>query len=496
MAAASEEEDLHPLLVSAVKAEYLRTFVLSNLQARAAAAGSSSSLGAVLKAAVGGDADVSAFLAGSLSHRGLLARMFGDRLLVDRALSIIWGQSRWDNSDSRWVGCVDALGTADEEPIAVALVGCGAFGSVHARRILACPGLRITWLVDPSRSSAETLAAQPFWEQPPAITTELPEALADSRVGAVIVVSPPSTHYAVAAAALAAGKAVLCEKPLTLDLKEGQALSELTEAPGAPTFVLGYPRRFGIDDHKIRSSILSTLGRPLFYRDVWGVVKGHASEEIHRLNGGGGLLYENSHTLDSYNWTLGTPTEVFAVAEKFKADPTGTHAQDTYLLVIYYEGGDKVVFSSSWAAPGIGARPWQSYGRRIRPVMDIVGPQGFLHYPVEDPEFQDSYLIFAGTAEDYVEKERFPVRNDHESGVYREQFHFQECIRGRQTPLCTARDGVMVLAVIAAAHKSALSGLPEPVVLEQPREGAKKRPREEQVVPEQPREEAKKTSLQ
>ena len=62
---------------------------------------------------------------------------------------------------------------------------------------------------------------------------------------------------------------------------------------------------------------------------------------------------------DSYNMTFGRPTKVFAVADKMKPDPTGNNAKDTYLLTIFYESGDKVVFSSSWAAPGVGDRPWK-----------------------------------------------------------------------------------------------------------------------------------------
>jgi hypothetical protein len=44
------------------------------------------------------------------------------------------------------------------------------------------------------------------------------------------------------------------------------------------------------------------------------------------------------------------------------------------MLTIFYESGDKVVFSSSWAAPGVGDRPWTPYGRLIRPVRDQLAP--------------------------------------------------------------------------------------------------------------------------
>jgi predicted dehydrogenase len=116
-------------------------------------------------------------------------------------------------------------------------------------------------------------------------------------------------------------KHACCEKPMCLSMEEANEMTcaiEAMKVDGAaappPVFFLAYPRRFGIDDHKILSTIRTTLGQPVFYRDVWGVVKGHVSEVIHEETGGGGLLFENSHTIDSYNMTFGRPVKVFAIA--------------------------------------------------------------------------------------------------------------------------------------------------------------------------------------
>ena len=65
----------------------------------------------------------------------------------------------------------------------------------------------------------------------------------------------------------------------------------------------------------------------------------------------------------------------------------------------------------------------------------------------------------------YAETERFSVRNDHGDGFVRELKHFHECVRGREAPLCVAWDGLAVLAIIDAAHRSAESGVPEAVEL-------------------------------
>ena len=54
------------------------------------------------------------------------------------------------------------------------------------------------------------------------------DALTNSEIEGVIIASPPATHYAIAAGALEAGKAVLVEKPLVLDVTDAQRLLSLT----------------------------------------------------------------------------------------------------------------------------------------------------------------------------------------------------------------------------------------------------------------------------
>lgn len=467
----SDDTRVHPSLLAAIKAEYIRALSANDLLLSAASSPGDAVLSA--KAALLRSDSYAAFpefLSGAMSVTEVLVQMFESEEIVQQALQTIWADTRCfeagvDGGVPTFKGleCMNNAGVPDARPLNVALVGCGQMGLAHGANLALDPCYQVTWAVDTNFANAERLAAMPvFADAPPQLSTDYRDALADANLDAVLVLTPPSTHKEISVAALQAGKHVCCEKPMCLSEEEANEMVEMCEAlNNDPIFFLAYPRRFGIDDHKIISTIRNTLGQPVFYRDVWGVVKGHVSEIIHEETGGGGLLFENSHTLDSYNMTFGQPTKVFAVADKFKPDPRGTRAKDTYMLTIFYESGDKVVFSSSWAAPGMGDRPWQPYGRVIRPVMDIVGPQGLLHYPSEDPVFTDEYVIYAGGDEEYQEVERFAVRNDHDSGFCRELKHFHECVRGRETPLCGARDGAAVLAIIHAAHRSAASGMPE-----------------------------------
>ena len=96
------------------------------------------------------------------------------------------------------------------EPLRIAVLGTGDFGSVHARTIAGLEGMHLTALGDRSlaraRQLAETLGV-------PHAVASLDEVIAESLADAVVIATPSATHAALAVQALAAGLHVLVEKP-------------------------------------------------------------------------------------------------------------------------------------------------------------------------------------------------------------------------------------------------------------------------------------------
>ena len=84
------------------------------------------------------------------------------------------------------------------------------------------PGVELAAIVDPDRAVLRSADASPGY-------AVLEEALASVECDAVLVASPPPTHYAVTKAALEAGKHVLCEKPLATRLEDAFDLIETAE---------------------------------------------------------------------------------------------------------------------------------------------------------------------------------------------------------------------------------------------------------------------------
>ncbi|MFN7956423.1 MAG: Gfo/Idh/MocA family oxidoreductase [bacterium] len=111
----------------------------------------------------------------------------------------------------------------------LAIVGCGAISRMHLNAVEASGGaVRVTAAVDTAIERAEAVAAEtgamPF--------ASLDAALADGDFDAVAILLPPALHERAACAALAAGKHVLLEKPMALELAACDRILATARAAG------------------------------------------------------------------------------------------------------------------------------------------------------------------------------------------------------------------------------------------------------------------------
>ncbi|WP_283195127.1 Gfo/Idh/MocA family oxidoreductase [Rhizobium sp. AN80A] len=123
--------------------------------------------------------------------------------------------------------------------IGIGVIGAGVMGADHARIIREeISGAHLAMVADQDVGRAE-LAAKG------ARTTNDPSALVyDHSVDAVLIASPDDTHFGLLKAALAAGKPVLCEKPLSTTSKEALEIVRLERRLGRSLVQTGYMRRF------------------------------------------------------------------------------------------------------------------------------------------------------------------------------------------------------------------------------------------------------------
>ena len=122
-------------------------------------------------------------------------------------------------------------------PVRVAVIGCGYFGALHAAKFAVLDSAELVAVVDIDSAHAERVAAATGAEASADF-----EAVLD-RVEAVSVVTPTTTHYAIAKRCLEAGKDVLVEKPVCETLEEADELIAQAKA-GGRILQVGHLERF------------------------------------------------------------------------------------------------------------------------------------------------------------------------------------------------------------------------------------------------------------
>jgi myo-inositol 2-dehydrogenase/D-chiro-inositol 1-dehydrogenase len=118
------------------------------------------------------------------------------------------------------------------------VLGAGRIGKVHARTIAASKNARVAWLADAIAKAAEELAAEVG-----AKVASVEDIIKAKDVDAILIATPTGTHADLIEAASNAGKAVLCEKPVSLSVERIVACLKVVEK-NKSNLMIGFNRRF------------------------------------------------------------------------------------------------------------------------------------------------------------------------------------------------------------------------------------------------------------
>ena len=126
--------------------------------------------------------------------------------------------------------------------VRVALIGAGAMGADHARIIFSqIPGAILQVVCDADAARAKAIAGESGASH---VSTDPMAVIADKSVDAVLIASPDATHGELTMAAIAAGKPVLCEKPLAPTPEECLKVMDAEMRGGKRLVQVGFMRRF------------------------------------------------------------------------------------------------------------------------------------------------------------------------------------------------------------------------------------------------------------
>jgi myo-inositol 2-dehydrogenase / D-chiro-inositol 1-dehydrogenase len=324
-----------------------------------------------------------------------------------------------------------------ETRTAVALIGAGRIGKIHAANAAAHPALSLKYVIDPIGDAAAMLAARYG-----ATAATLESALADPAVAGVIVASPTDQHLAHCRQAAAAGKAIFCEKPLDLSAERARSAAA---ALGRARLFVGFNRRFDPSFRALRQKLQSGAIGSLETLHI--ISHDPAPPPVSYIKVSGGLFKDMTiHDFDVARWLLGEPVvEVYAMAACL-VDPAIGAADDidTAKVLLRTASGRIALISNS-------RRSGYGYDQRI----EAFGSGGAVRV--------DNMTATTVSVWDEGGANGAPFQNfflERYAEAYRlEMDHFAAVLRGEE-PAVGFADGVHALELAEAAGRSSATGRP------------------------------------
>ncbi|MFJ4173171.1 Gfo/Idh/MocA family protein [Microbacterium sp. NPDC089696] len=331
----------------------------------------------------------------------------------------------------------------------IGIIGTGGIADAHIRGYLAFPDeCEIVALADvipgkaAQKAEAFALDTVQAFDDPLAM-------IAAAGLDIVSIATPPSTHAALAIAALDAGVHVLVEKPMAPSLEECDAMLAAQERSGRMLSVVAQ-NRFrddlatlkGIVDSGLLGSIShvrvdSAWWRGLPYYDLWW--RGTWEKE-----GGGCTLNHAIHHIDLLLWLLGSPSEITAMLANAQHD--NAEVEDLSVAIFRYERGLAQLTSSvvhhgeeqAIVIQGAHARVSQPFSVSA----ELSAPSGF---PAEGG---DAELVERITR---LVAERTPLAHLGHEGQIGDVL---AAIRDGRAPSSTGQDGRNAVEVVTAIYKA------------------------------------------
>jgi myo-inositol 2-dehydrogenase/D-chiro-inositol 1-dehydrogenase len=324
--------------------------------------------------------------------------------------------------------------------LGVAVLGAGRIGKIHAGNVALHPRLKLVAVADPVAEAAQALAQQLNCEA----STDPVATVERVDVDAIIIGTPTDTHVDFLLQGAEAGKAVLCEKPVDLDIARAEMAAEKVEQLNARVMI-GFNRRFDPSAQELKRQILA--GKIGDVRQVIITSRDPAPPTAAYIKTSGGVFRDMAiHDFDMARFFLDEePVEVMAMASSLtEAYVKELGDFDTMMIIMRTASGKQCHINCYRKAV---------YGYDQR--FEILGSDGMLQnanlrpttvrrYTAHETEVQDPILNFF--LERYVD-------------AYRSELDlFAEAVQ-KGTPMpVTVRDGCKALRLADAAVKSVATG--------------------------------------
>lgn len=274
----------------------------------------------------------------------------------------------------------------------VGLIGAGAIAGRHVRSICATPGLDLRMIANRTLDRAVTLAGT--IDPHPEITTDVSALIARPAIDIIVIAYPTQAHGALIQAAFAAGKDVVCEKPLVGDHQAATAILTASTAPHprlgrAPRLVVCHIRRYwepfallhdlmGVD-----APLGACIQATWTFWGRWAWTPSWRTEQT-----GGYLLDAHVHEIDLLHWLTRTrPQTAYGLG-------VNTAEGGAIVLIESNDGAQRrVPIRIEWS----GDVPHHEYPAKVTHRAEFVCSNGWARLTTDGPTLHLEWMITTST---------------------------------------------------------------------------------------------------
>lgn len=337
--------------------------------------------------------------------------------------------------------------------VEVAVIGCGWCGGIRAETLAKSALLDRLHICE---IKPDRLAEVKALTNPATATLDYQDIIANPAIEVVYIsTTPEGSHYPIARDCLKAGKHVLLEKPIALELWEADELIAISKANGLK-FTIGYSQRFNSKIAYAKKSIADgKLGKVVNIMVSRHLSRSLGAKIANRTKLSPAAM-ESTHDLDFVMWLLAPakPVKVYSQgAYGYMKELNGSY--DCMWSTVTMDDGTLVVVGGGWNLP-------PSYPNYCGTWIEITGTEGAL---ILDDTSRDNWL---NTVKDGTQYPMSTMPGEHVDHMFAgqmgpETIHFLEAVLLDTTPMVDPAHARMVMECYSAADISAEIG--DPVTL-------------------------------
>ena len=335
--------------------------------------------------------------------------------------------------------------------VGVGLIGSQFISTIHAEALKRVANAEILAVMSPTAGHAKNFAEK---FHIPHHFTNLDDMLAMQELDMIVVGAPNYLHCQITLKIAEAGKHVVVEKPLCMNLEEADRMIAACQKANVK---LMYAEELCFTPKYVRLKGLleeGALGRPILFKQSEKHDGPHADHfwDVER-SGGGVTMDMGCHGIQFFRWLHpGVPIKSVYAQMSTTVHQTKTKGDDNAIVILEFEDGVVAMMEESWTKLG---------GMDDR--AEIHGSEGVAYADVLQG---NSILTYSNRGVGYaVEKAgntvgwSFTMYEEIWNYGFPQEFeHFVDCVQHDKQPLVTGEDGRAVLEVIFAAYASAGTG--------------------------------------